>query len=419
MRGTIVKYEPKTGRPTFGFYFVAGRDENGKRIQIKKRGFEKKTDAEKALQKAIAEYESKPAAKQKVPTFAEFFARWDEECFSRTCAPKTVERYRELGEYAIKLFGDVPIDQLETMRLAVALNQLADHGGRSTKTHPKGRPLAPKTVRHIGFLVQGCLNQAVDWDLIPKNPMVKVKKPKVPRRRPAIVSTSGSAGLFARIAGQKIYPLVLVYYSTGMRRGELLALEWTDIDWSAGMLEISKSLEQTKRGLRIKGTKSGETRRIALSEAVLEALREHQRAQRQERELFGSDYRDLGLIFARPDGYYYSPDKMGTRIRAAMVAAGLENVSLHSLRHTHASELLSKGAPIPAVAERLGHASANVTLGIYSHALPADNRAVAKLWNDALVDVLEEGRKTAACGNLPKSTTGRGEKKVIPIKSAS
>jgi hypothetical protein len=83
MRGTIVKYEPKTGRPTFGFYFVAGRDENGKRIQVKKRGFEKKTDAEKALQKAIAEYESKPAAKQKMPTFAEFFARWDEECFSR------------------------------------------------------------------------------------------------------------------------------------------------------------------------------------------------------------------------------------------------------------------------------------------------------------------------------------------------
>jgi len=156
--------------------------------------------------------------------------------------------------------------------------------------------LAPKTVRHIGFLVQGCLNQAVDWDLIPKNPMVKVKKPKVPRRRPAIVSTSGSAGLFARISGQKIYPLVLVYYSTGMRRGELLALKWTDLDWSAGMLEISKSLEQTKRGLRIKGTKSGETRLIALSEAVLEALREHQRAQRQERELFGSDYRDLGLI---------------------------------------------------------------------------------------------------------------------------
>ena len=75
----------------------------------------------------------------------------------------------------------------------------------------------------------------------------------------------------------------------------------------------------------------------------------------------------------------HTPDKLGTRIRAAMIEAGLAGVSLHSLRHTHASELLSKGAPNPAVAERLGHASANVTLGIYSHALPADNLAVAKL----------------------------------------
>ena len=118
MRGSIVKYVPNKGKASFGYYFLAGRDENGKRIQVKKRGFEKKTDAEKALQKAIEDYERKPVAKQKMPTFADFFARWDEECFSRACAPKTVERYRDLGQYAIKLFGEVPIDQLETMRLA-------------------------------------------------------------------------------------------------------------------------------------------------------------------------------------------------------------------------------------------------------------------------------------------------------------
>jgi integrase len=419
MRGTIVKYAPKQGKPTFGYYFVAGRDEMGKRIQVKKRGFAKKADAEKALQKAIEEYERKPVAKQAMPTFSEFFARWDAECFSRACAPKTVERYRDLGQYAIKLFGDIPIDQLETMRLAAALNQLADHGGCSTKTHPQGRPLAPKTVRHVAFLVQGCLKQAVDWDLIPTNPMVKVKKPKVPRRRPAIVPSSGSAGLFASIAGQKIYPIVLVYYSTGMRRGELLALQWTDLDWDAGMLEVSKSLEQTRgAGLRVKGTKSGETRRIAISAAVLEGLREHQRDQKRERALYGDDYQDLGLIFARPDGYYYSPDKMGTRIRAAMVKAGLGGVSLHSLRHTHASELLSKGAPLPAVAERLGHASPHVTLSIYSHALPADNLAMAKLWNDALVEVLEESRKQrVAGGNLPKSTSKSSETRLTLVKS--
>ena len=125
-----------------------------------------------------------------MPTFAGFFERWDKESFSRECAPKTAERYRELGQYAIRLFGDMPLDQLSTMQLSGHLNRLSDSGGRQTKSHPQGRPLAPKTVRHIAFLVQDCLEQAVDWDLINKNPMKKVKKPKVPRRRPKVEATS-------------------------------------------------------------------------------------------------------------------------------------------------------------------------------------------------------------------------------------
>jgi integrase len=107
---------------------------------------------------------------------------------------------------------------------------------------------------------------------------------------------------------------------------------------------------------------------------VLGVLREHQGQQEEDRRMYGPDYAELGLIFARPDGHYYNPDKVGTRVRTALRAAGLHGVSLHSLRHSHASELLSQGAPITAVAERLGHASPNITLSIYSHALPADNQ---------------------------------------------
>jgi hypothetical protein len=79
-----------------------------------------------------------------------------------------------------------------------------------------------------------------------------------------------------------------------------------------------------------------------------------------------------------------------------MKSAGLFGVSLHSLRHTHASELLSKGVPIPTVAKRLGHANANVTLSIYAHALEADEMAAAKIWDDAMADVISASRKTAA-----------------------
>jgi len=84
------------------------------------------------------------------------------------------------------------------------------------------------------------------------------------------------------------------------------------------------------------------------------------------------------------NGSHYSPDRVGARIVELMRKVGLEGVSMHSLRHSHASALLSKGVPIAVVSERLGHADQNITLSIYSHALPADTRAAARIWNDAM-----------------------------------
>jgi integrase len=382
MQGTIYKRKLKSGEARWAYSFFAGWiQKDGARIrdQRTKSGFRTKREAEEACRKAIKEEQRTPAVERTIPTFSEFFEQWDRECFSRNCAPKTVERYRQLGQYAIRLFGDAPLDQLHTMQLAADFNRLSDHGGRATERHPQGRPLAPKTVRHIAFLVQDCLQQAMDWDLIGKNPMRAVKKPKVPRRRPKVIDRHGLDSLLRKASSLRLFPLVMLAASTGMRRGELLALEWTDIDWDQGILEVSKSLEQTKKGLRAKGTKNNETRRFSIPADVLEALRDHQRHQQEDRELYGADYANLNLIFARPDGQYYSPDRIGARVREVMRAAGLQGVSLHSLRHSHASELLSQGAPITAVSERLGHASPNITLSIYSHALPADNQAAAKL----------------------------------------
>jgi Phage integrase family len=112
-----------------------------------------------------------------------------------------------------------------------------------------------------------------------------------------------------------------------------------------------------------------------------------------DKRLFGSDYEDHGLIFCQPNGAYYSPDREGARVKELMRAVGLEGVSLHSLRHSFASELLSKGVPLAVVSERLGDADQNITLSIYSHAMPADTRAAAKVWQDAMADVIESSRK--------------------------
>ncbi|MEO8367962.1 MAG: site-specific integrase [Candidatus Solibacter sp.] len=193
----------------------------------------------------------------------------------------------------------------------------------------------------------------------------------------------------------------------GCRRGELLALEWPDLNMTTGELIVSKSLEQTKAGLRVKSTKSEKPRRFVVPETVLPVLADHRTQQDQDKRMFGPDYQDHGLIFCQPGGGYYSPDRLGARVKELMVAVGLDGVSLHSLRHTNATELLRHGVPIAEVSRRLGHADQNITLSIYSHAVPADSRAAAKVWDDALGDVIETGKKAAA-GKMVANGCTRG-----------
>jgi integrase len=122
----------------------------------------------------------------------------------------------------------------------------------------------------------------------------------------------------------------------------LLALLWSDIDFESDILSVSKSLEETKAGLRVKSTKSGKPRKFSVPVQALEALKEHRQEQDRDRELFGADYEDNDLIFCRPQGGYYKTDKVSVRGTELAKKAGLRGVGLHSLRHSHASELLSK-----------------------------------------------------------------------------
>ena len=133
-----------------------------------------------------------------------------------------------------------------------------------------------------------------------------------------------------------------------------------------------------------------------MPEWALEVLKQHRVEQEKDRAMFGRDYADNNLIFCQPTGQYYSPDRLGARVVELMRKVGLQGVSLHSLRHSHASILLSKGVPISVVSERLGHADQNITLSIYSHALPADSRAAAKIWNDAMAEVIVSARELRA-----------------------
>jgi integrase len=242
----------------------------------------------------------------------------------------------------------------------------------------------------------------------------RVVLPKLPKRRPPVLDKDKLRVLFDRARGTRLYPLVVLASATGCRRGELLALEWSDLDESTSEINVSRSLEQTKAGLRIKSTKSEEPRRFSLPEWALEVLRAHRQEQQRDRELFGPDYEDHNLVFCQPSGAYYSPDRLGARVVELMRKAGLGGVSLHSMRHSHATSLLSNGVPVAVVSQRLGHRDQNITLSVYSRALPADTKAAAKVWNDAMSDVIVESRERRRSANV---CAWKPEKKVAGTAS--
>lgn len=426
VRLAIEEYEAKTGRIT------REPQERGRRVWSYwldgacKSGFESAAQAEGALRDAIVRRDAEgrkqaqDAADRPGPPFAQFFENWLKEHASRRCAPKTMERYGELGAYLIRELGQVRLNDLTTTQIQTAIHHLQDHGGRRTESEPEGRPLAAKTVRHMGTLLYTVLSDADRLGVLKiPHPMAnrRVLLPKLTKRRPPVLDEAKLRTLFDRARDTRLYPVVVLAAATGCRRGELLALQWSDLDLQTGSLDISKSLEQTKAGLRVKSTKSEEPRCVALPEWALKVLQEHRVEQENDRAMFGRDYVNNGLIFCQPAGQYYSPDRVGARVAELMRKVELQGVSLHSLRHSHASILLSKGVPISVVSERLGHADQNITLSIYSHALPADSRAAAKIWNDSMAEVVssapvtaEPPRKSPAC--LPMfARTGRKKRK--------
>jgi integrase len=208
-----------------------------------------------------------------------FLERWLYEYAKHRCTPKTLERYITLGRHATKYLGETELQNFAPLAIESMLNDLLDSGGRKDEAHPNGRQLSARTVRHVAFLIHDSLESAVRWGLLPANPMDRVVLPKAEKKEIRALDKEGLSQLLGAVRGTGLFPLFVTAAPTGCRRGELLALEWQDIDFQTGMVTISKSLEQTKSGLRIKSTKSGKVRRFPLPSVALGVLSRHRRNQ--------------------------------------------------------------------------------------------------------------------------------------------
>lgn len=289
----------------------------------------------------------------------------------RCHSAKTIERYHEIARYLsstpeLMAAANTPIEELKPAVL--------ESGILSLLCAPAIRRdhLSPTTVRHFGQLLDVALTKASMLDLIDRNPMDKVELPGLSQRPEARCLTLPEIRKLRDICrGEWTFPFVEIALGTGARRGELLALEWPDVNLKAGILTISKSLDQTKAGLHIKAPKNGHARRCTLPSSTVTALRE-------------AFARSSGLIFGSDSETYRNPALVSQLIVRRLRKAGVRGASLHSLRHTHASNLLSRGISLAAVSRRLGHSSPATTARIYTHRLPPDDRRAAEEWDDLL-----------------------------------
>jgi integrase len=341
-------------------------DGNGKRRRKWHSFRGNKREAQKKCADLISQLGHGSYVESSKQTLAEFLDLWERDWAAVNVTPKTLERYSQLLRKHVRpALGDLGIQAIKPEHLNKLYRDL--HG-----------TLAARTVKHVHRLLHRVFGHAAKWGTIKRNIVALVDAPKVQPTEAAALQLAEIPTMLNGLRGKALFPIAVVALGTGMRRGELCALRWQGVDLDAGSLRVERSLEQTRKGgLRFKPPKTARGRRtISLSPSVVAELRSHWKAQQEQRMAlgFGRAAPD-GLVFATYDAKPRQRDGLSKEFSEAMAAIGLPHVTLHTLRHTHASQLITSGMDILTVSRRLGHSSPAITLTVYGHLLSPQDRA--------------------------------------------
>lgn len=315
--------------------------------------------------------------------------------------PQTHSNYENAGKrYLTSRIGSLRLDQVTPPVVRNLMVKLADDG------------LSGSTRRYAFRVLGMVMHQAVEDHLISHSPCDAVRPPKEDRKEAGALAPEGLRELLALLEGSPVYLPAVIAYDTGMRRGEFLALRWTDVDLKKRVIRISQAAEHVKgHEPRLKDTKSPRSRRVvALSPPAAAALKAHKAEQLQVRMKHPRLWDDNGLVFpsvvyhgaGEPMGRLWTPNAFSHAWRKALTFANERRLGefvkdggqvedfepwefgVYILRHSHATHLLLGGVRLEVVSRALGHSSSHVTSTFYSHVIDGEQAVTAKITGQVL-----------------------------------
>jgi len=326
-----------------------------------------KRQAETECARLIAELAGGNYIEPSKTTLQEYFVEWLKH-EKANVSPKTLQRYEELLLKNIApVIGAITLNKLSAAAVDGAWGKLLESGRRDGKGG-----LSPRTVHHCRRVMLTAMEQAVKWDLLKRNPVAITRPPKVERTKMQAYDADQTANLIEAFRGTRMFMPVLLAVMCGLRRGEIAALRWRDVDLSDNrrLLSVRESAEQTKEGVRYKEPKSGNARTVALSTTMLAELKAHRARQAEEQLRIGLRPDADSFVVAQVDGSPLQPRSLTHEWVRILAKTSLPTIRFHDLRHSHATQLLAAGVHPKIASERLGHSTIGITLDLYSHVMP-------------------------------------------------
>lgn len=307
-----------------------------------------------------------------VERYAEY---WLVEVVAPRLRPATLSSYREtLRLHILPFVGRSRLRALTPAHVRRLLADRAAHG------------LGPRSVQIVHSTLRAMLGEAVREELVERNVAAIVRSPTVQRSEIRPWSPEEAAMFLRSAADHRLYGLFAVGVALGLRKGELLALRWSDVDLDQRLLQVRQNVQRLPgAGLVFGPPKSSRSRRsIPLPDVSVRVLRAHRARQASEMLAFGPAWVESGLVFTSSVGTVIEPRNLSRLFDELTSKAGVRRIRFHDLRHTCASILLAQGVPARVVMDVLGHSQLAITTDLYSHVMPNALREAAQAVDRAL-----------------------------------